>query len=349
MGKEVLYRRAGQFREKLVRGRKRAFERGWNTGFHVLDQIASFKKNYQTLVFAPPHVGKSVITTDLLMAQAEMGRKICIYSPEFIDEEEMFYSLIQSRISKNLNSKHSVITDEEFVKAINFVDEHFIMVSKPTRKADNSHTKITLEVLFRQVADAEKEYNTKFDFLFIDPMNYLERTPDDKFLQTADYVLSVYEKVTEFSKLLGLHTIMSAHTRDVEMLKDKETGIRYYDTPHPSEVVGGQSNYRAGFQILALERKPEGVLDPNGIPYPANYTVVHCQKTKPFGVGKIENTGNIVGMDGLYFDPNTFTMYEIVEGEKYYRNEYYNRGKEKPEQKSAIQPNLDFGADDAPF
>lgn len=347
MSREILYRKAGQFKEKLFKGKSKAFERGWDTGFHVLDQIASFKKNYQTLIYAPPHVGKTVITSDILMAQAEMGRKVCIYSPEFIDEEEMFFSLIQSRIKKNLNSKDNVITDSEFIEAIDFVDNHFIMVTKPSRKADNSHTKITLEVLFRQVVEAEKDLNTKFDFLFIDPMNYLEKSPEDKFLQTAEYVLTVYEKVSEYSKRLGLHTIMSAHTRDVEMLKDKETGIRYYDTPHPSEVVGGQSNFRAGFQILALDRKPHGVLDENGIPYPKHFTVVHCQKSKPFGVGKIENTGNLLGMEGLYFDPETFTMYEIVDGKKYYRNEFYNKNKKITE--SAMKPNLDFGSKDLPF
>lgn len=348
MSKEVLYRRASQFKDKLVSNKNRAFEKGWDTGFHTLDQIASFKENYQTLLYAPPHTGKSVITSDILMAQAEMGRRSCIYSPEFIDEEEIFFSLIQSRIKKNLTSRNSEIKDYEIEEAIKFIDEHFITISKPPRKLDNSQTKVTLEVIFRQVADAEKELGIKINLLFIDPMNYLEKAPEDKFMQTADHVLSTYEKVAEYSKVLKLHTIMSAHTRDVELIKDKDTGIRYYDTPHPSEVVGGQSNYRAGYQVLALDRKPEGVADSNGIPYPKNYTVIHCQKTKPFGTGKIGSTDSLVNMDGLYFDPNTFTMYEYVDGVRYYRNEYYNKDKAK-DKPSAIQPNLDFGTKEIPF
>lgn len=349
-----IFNKAGELREKLIKGRKNAFSRGWDTGFKVLDEIASFKPKYQTLIFSAPSIGKSTITLDLLMAQAEMGRNVCIYSPEYSDEGELLMALIQARLSKSLYGKYAdKITDEEFVKALEFVDKHFVVINKPRTKKDGNTMKMSVTNVFREVYKASKHYNMKIDIVFIDPMNYFQKDGDEKFMQIQDYVLSVYEKVTEFSNVMDLHTIMSAHTRDVELKEDKELGIRYYGILHPSEIVGGQSNYRAAMQVLHLQRAPEGVLDRDGIPYPANYTIIHNQKVKPYGTGKIGSTEKRVNKDGLYFDPDTHTMYEIIDGVKYYRNEYYNKDKEiqfkQNDSESAIKPNLEFGLNDAPF
>lgn len=347
-----IFNKAGELRDKLVKGRKQAFSRGWDTGFKVLDEIASFKPKYQTLIFAVPSAGKSTITIDLLMAQAEMGRNVCIYSPEYSDEGELLMALIQSRLNKSLYGKFAdSITDEEFIEALEFVDKHFVIINKPRTKKDGSTMKMSVTNIFREVYKASKYYGMKIDIVFIDPMNYLERDGEDKFLQIQDYILSIYEKVTEYSTIMDLHTIMSAHTRDVEMKEDKETGKRFYGVLHPSEIVGGQSNYRAGMQILHLNRKPEGVLDSSGVPYPPNYTVIYNQKVKPYGTGKIGSTEKVGNMDGLYFDPDTHTMYEIVDGVRYYRNEYYNKSKAKEDKpkESALKPNLEFGLTDIPF
>lgn len=323
MSEKLFYTAKEDYRE-LIDGRKQAFQRGLPTGFITLDNIASFLPGYQTLVYAPPHVGKTVITMDLLMAQAEMGKNICIYSPEFRDRKEVFNTLIQARLKKSFfGPAKDTITDEEYIEALEFVDSHFVVIVKPRRLRDNSQEKMSIKTLFRVLTDAGKVLGREIHFLFIDPMNYVEKDADEKFLDTQEYVLNLYDQIGEFSQITGVHTILSAHTRDVELIADKDTGIRYYGVLHPSEVMGGQSNYRSSYQILHLWRAPEGVADVNGMPYPANYNKIITQKSKPFGIGKIGDTSQTPGMDGLYFDPDTYTMYEIVNGRRYYRNEYY--------------------------
>lgn len=331
-------------KEQLLATRKDSFKKGNPTGFKCLDSIASFLPKYQTLLFAPPSTGKSVIMMDILMAQAEMGRNVCIFSPEFRDRKELINALVQARLKKCFFGRlGQSISDDEYLSALEFINNHFIILVKPKRKKDGSQQKMTVYNIFKTAHEAAKQFNMKLDFLLIDPINYIERGEGERFMDTQDYVLNMYDQVAEFSELMDIHTILSAHTRDVELLTDRESGKRYYGVLHPSEVMGGQSNYRAAYQILHLWRAPEGVLDENGIPYPPNYTRIYNMKVKPFGTGRVGNTGEQPGMDGCYFDPDTFTMYEIVEGRRYYRNEYYkvNGGECKLEEPSPTQDEED--------
>lgn len=347
---DKLFFKASENTETLVKTRKEVFQRGWDTGFKSLDNIASFLKNYLTLVFSPPAVGKSSITLDILMAQAEMGRNVVIYSPEYRETSEIFNALIQCKLKKSFFSDKFNITDEEYLEALEFVSNHFVVIIKPKRNKDNTQDKMSVKKIFSEVNKASRHYKMKFDLLFIDPFNYVEKGSDEKFMDTQDYVLNFYDQVAEYSGVLGIHTIISAHTRDVDLVTDKETGKQYYPVLHPSTVMGGQSNFRAGFQILHYWRAPEGVTNPiTGIPYPPNYNIIFNQKAKPYGTGKLGSTRDIKGIDGLYFDVDTYTMYEVINGKPYYRNEYYKEGgklkDDSAPKKSAMQPNLNFGKD----
>lgn len=324
MSEEKLFFRAGELRDELIKGRAETFNRGENTGFHTLDQIASFKPQSTTVLYSPPHVGKSVITLDLLMSLAERGKSIFLYSPEFRKVGELMQALIQTRLRKSFFGKHAMgITDEDYLAALDFVSDRFLVVKKPKRKKSNTSPRMTIPTIFNQARAAEEAYKQKINYIFLDPFNYVDKTEPQRLMQEQEYVLDANDMLAEYSEILDVHTIISAHTRDMEMSVDKDTGIKYYPVGHPSQIMGGQSWFRASYQILHLWRAPEGVSDKHGIPYPANYTKIFNQKAKPWGSGRLGDTSETVGMDGLFFDPDTYTMYEIVEGRKYYRNEYY--------------------------
>ena len=129
----------------------------------------------------------------------------------------------------------------------------------------------------------------------------------------------------------------------------------YYPVGHPSWIMGGQSWFRSSFQILHYWRAPKGVINPTTtLPYPDNYTKLFIQKSKPFGVGKLSDTTATKGMDGLYFDPEKYVMYEKIDGKNYYRNEYYNKVLSKVKTTSGKQnPTVQFEKielpEDAPF
>src|SRR5690606_40772976 len=114
MSDNKLFFRAGEINDELIRGRGEIFSRGASTGFHVLDQIASFKPQSTTVLYSPPHVGKSVITLDLLMSLAERGKSIFLYSPEFRKVGGLMQALIQTRLRKSFFGKHAMgIMDED--------------------------------------------------------------------------------------------------------------------------------------------------------------------------------------------------------------------------------------------
>lgn len=316
---DKLFHRALEIKQQLLDTKGKAFKRGTLTGFHTLDAIISFIPKMTTIAYAPPHVGKSVITLDILMAIAEReGKKIVIYSPEFRRKEEMFNSLIQTRLGQTMYGEHTTdISDEDFISALSFVDEHFVILTKPKRNKEGTHEKMTMRKIYSLVSEAQIAYGWKFDFLLIDPANFVDKSNEESKMLTQDYVLEVNDMMAEFSEVLDLHTIITAHTRDIELVTDKETGITYYPVPHPSMIMSGQSWYRAGYQIIAYWRCPEGVVDKStGIPYPPNATDVICQKSKPFGAGKL-------GKTRLYFNPHTHRMNEEIGGIRYSANQYY--------------------------
>lgn len=341
MSDSKLFFRAGEINDELVGGRREIFSRGVSTGFHVLDQIASFKPQSTTVIYSPPHVGKSVITMDILMSLAERGNNIFIYSPEFRKVGEVFQALIQTRMRVSFMSKKAEgISDDAYIDALNFVDKHFVVVQRPKRTKDVPRPKMTIKDIFNQCNKAQQAYGMKIHYIFADPFNYISKDDEQRMMQEQEYVLDANDMLAEFSETLGVHSIISAHTRDMELQYDKESGVSFYPVGHPSQIMGGQSWYRASYQILHLWRAPFGVKDPDGIPYPENYTKVFNQKAKPWGSGFIGNTSKFPGMDGLFFDPDTYTMYEIVQGRRYYRNEYYAANGGELEEQAAI-PNID--------
>lgn len=307
------YHRISEFHSQVLERQSKPFEKGMGTGFHSLDQILSFPRGTCTTIYAPPSVGKSVITLDILMALAEQGKVISVYSPEFTTKEELAVALVQAKIPKVMyGEKRQDVSDKEFIEALDFVSEKFILITKSRGKGAD---KMSIGNIINSVKLAESEYGVKVDILFIDPFNYVERSQEQNSMTTQDYVLDFYDSMVYGAGFLNIHIILSAHTRDVELLKCKTTGIKYYDIPHPSDIMSGQSHYRGGYNIVAYWRQPAGVIDENGIPYPENVTDIIVQKAKPFGAAKL-------GKVSLHFDDLKHSMFEVIDGKRFYRNEY---------------------------
>jgi hypothetical protein len=191
-----------------------------------------------------------------------------------------------------------------------FINEHFIVLEH-NPFAKGVLERFTVRDIFNQVHLAEKDYGKKIDVLCVDPFNLLDRELDDDRKAIQDYVLSTLSFINAASKKMELHTILVAHLAGEELIVDKDTGIEYMPKPHPSKLAGGQSFWRAGFQMIGLFREPYGVLKRDGFPYLENCMQVLVQKTKPYGCGKL-------GMFQVFYDTDTHTLYESF-GDKKYR------------------------------
>lgn len=299
------YFKASEFKEDIYASKEDTFKKGWSCGWDCGNDYVSFKRGYTSYIYAHPAQGKTTYVTETLLHLAKNeGLTICIYSPEMGGKKEVVWNLIQVYTGKRMYGKGAYkITTKEIEIALNFIDKHFIILEhNPFTKEGNN--RFTVKDIYNQVHLASKEYGKAVDVLCIDPFNLLDRELEDDRKQIQDYVLSTLGFINSASAKMDLHTILVAHLAGDELIVDKDTGIEYMPKPHPSKLAGGQSFWRAGFQMIGLWRTPFGVINKKtGHTYDENSIWVICQKTKPVGVGR-------TGYFEIYFDDNTHTMYE---------------------------------------
>jgi hypothetical protein len=247
------YFRANEFKDDVYASQNETFEKGWSCGWSCGDDFVSFKKGFTSYVYSHPHQGKTVWVTESLIHLAKNENlTICIYSPETGGKKEVVWNLIQVYTGKRLYGKGAhKITTQEIDVALEFINEHFIVLEH-NPFAKGVLERFTVRDIFNQVHLAEKDYNKKVDVLCVDPFNLLDRELDDDRKAIQDYVLSTLSFINSASKKMGLHTILVAHLAGEELIVDKDTGIEYMPKPHPSKLAGGQSFWRAGFQMIGL-------------------------------------------------------------------------------------------------
>lgn len=307
------YFKASEFKDDVYKSAGETFEKGWSCGWECGDDYLSFKEGYTSYVYAHPHSGKTVFVTEILIHLAKNeGKVICIYSPETGTKKDIVWNLIQVYTGKRLYGKGAYkITTQEIDDAMFFINNHFIIIEHDPF-ANGKLERFTIEDIFNQVHLAQKEYGKKIDVLCVDPFNLLDRKLDDDRKAIQDYVLGTLSVINSASKKFKLHTILVAHLAGDELITDKDTGIEYMPKPHPSKLAGGQSFWRAGYQMIGLWRPPFGVVDKKtGYSFPDNSLRVYVQKSKPFGVGRL-------GMFEIFYDNDTHTLYETY-GDVHFR------------------------------
>jgi hypothetical protein len=299
------YFKANEFKDEVLASQNEVFSKGWSCGWDCGDSFISFKRGYTSYIYSHPAQGKTLIVNEMLMHLAKnLGLNVCIYSPETGSKKDIVWNLIQVYSGKKMYGRGAYkITTKEIDIALNFIDKHFIILEH-TPFSKGSLSRFTVKDIFNQVHLAQIEYKINVDVLCIDPFNLLDREIEDDRKQIQDYVLSTLSFINAASKKMNLHTILVAHLAGDELIVDKDTGIEYSPKPHPSKLAGGQSFWRAGYQMIGIWRPPYGVVNKKtGHTYPENATWVFCQKTKPIGTG-------MVGYFELFYDVDTHTLYE---------------------------------------
>ena len=314
------YFRAEEFKDEVYSSQNETFEKGFSCGWECGDDYISYKPGNSTYLYAHPGAGKTVFTVELFIHLAKnFNKKICVYSPEIGGKKEMVWNIIQVYTGKRLYGKGShKISKNEIEEGLKFVHENFIIIEN-NPFIDGKIERFTVRDIFNQVHLAQKEYNMKVDLLCIDPFNLLDREIDEDRKAIQDYVLSTLSFINAASKKMNIHTILVAHLAGDELIVDKDTGVEYMPKPHQSKLAGGQSFWRAGYQMIGLWREPYGVIARSGTPYEENCTQVLVQKSKPLGVGK-------VGSFKIYYDDNTHTMYETYGTARFRCGELSKRG-----------------------
>lgn len=340
------YFRAGEFKEQVLEERESVLSRGFEIGFESAKEYINLKKGFSSFLYAMPYSGKTAFVFDVYMYIAKKYNiKIGIYSPEAGGKSALTAYLVQVYLGKKLHGSNAQkATDKEWLEALDFIDNHFILLDP--KLIGREKIEFSATEMFNQIYLAQKEYNWKVDLLLCDPYNMLSKTKEERSKTLADFTLESLTYINHVAREMDMHVQIAMHLRDEEMVVDKETGIEYFKKPHPSKCANGQSVYRVMQTGMGIWRVPSGVIEKaTGVPYPDNCTDFFVQKNKVQGAGS-------VGSFRLYYNDDEQRFYEIIAGKKYRVGEYEaeQNKKSKPTQ-SAIQPNVEFmkELDDAPF
>lgn len=327
------YYRVGEFRQEVLDDREAVLSRGFELGFESAKEYLNLKKGFSSFIYAHPYSGKTAFVFDTYMYIAKKyGIKIAIYSPEAGGRTALTSYLVQVYLGKKLHgSNGKTATDQEWGEALDFIDNHFILLDPKLIGKDKIEFSAT--EMFNQVYLAQKEYGWKIELLLCDPYNMLSKTKEERSKTLADYTLESLTYMNHVAREMDIHIQVAMHLRDEEMIVDKETGVEYFKRPHPSKCANGQSVYRVMQTGMGIWRCPSGVMEKStGLPYPDNCTDLFVQKNKVQGAGSI-------GSFRLYYSDEEQRFYEIIAGKKYYCGEYEKRNKKST---SAMKPNLLF-------
>lgn len=310
------YYRVNEFKDNILADRNKVFSRGYEIGFYSAMRYINLKKGATSYIYAFPFSGKSAFVYDVYMYMTKRyGIKVAIYSPEAGDRIALTSYLVQVYLGKKLHGEGAQIaTDDEWLEALDFIDNHFIILDPKLVGKDKKV--FSAEECFRQVFAAQKEYGWKIEVLLLDPYNMLARRVEDRGLSIADYTLENLTYINSVAQEMDIHIQIVMHLRDAESITDKETGIEYMPKPFPNGLANGQSVWRVGRLMMGMWRCPAGVIEKGtGVPYPDNATDFLVQKNKTLGAGEVGNFR-------LYYDTSRQKFYEIVAGRRYYCGEY---------------------------
>ncbi|RAJ28909.1 P-loop NTPase family protein [Pedobacter cryoconitis] len=299
-------------RGKVEDLRKNGVQRGNNTGFRCLDDLYSIKDGSFTIIQGAPTHGKSEFIFELMINDAiDQGQKGIILSPETGNAEEITMELVHKYLGQPAYmSGDYYCDDKKFHEALNWVNHHFAI-------ADDDEETYSFAGLRDAIRVYEKITGSFFKNVMAEPWNELNH----KLALTDNggrQDLAIEEELTFFRKHCKgdkRHGFLSFHPSFQQLVKDKDTGLSYYEMPKAREAAGGQATLRKAFSWINIWRPPVGLIDQNGVPYEDNQLVVQVEKSKPKGVGR-------KGITNLYYDWRKNRYYEKLNGSNKYAFEH---------------------------
>jgi hypothetical protein len=242
-------------------------EKGVYLGFEELDRHYSMQLGNCTDWTGYPMSGKTQVLMELLMNTSIFyGWKHLIYFPDVGNNVEILADFINKKTSKSFDPKKpNTITDEEIEREIEWVTNHFKVLTKIDVKA-----KLTPMQFWDMAAEIKK--TETLHTASIDSWKDMSH-PYDQYGGYATYLefcLPYRNHIAEEHNL-HLHTII--HPK----LTEKVNGVR--NPPTPYDLKGGSEWFNSGKSMITVHR-PDTM---------HNQCEIYFNKIKPRSVGSIGN------------------------------------------------------------
>lgn len=273
--------------------REKGVTRGQETGFKSLDELYSVKQGTYTFIYSEPTHGKSELTFEICLNQAEQGKRSLICSPETGTVEDIIAELVHKKSgSKMQKSEFSHVSDKEFIQTLEWLNHLFIIV-------DTDERTYSIPQLFEMAEEWEKDNpGEKIDIIVGEPYNELNHDKMSEYAGRQDlYIEDLISIMRRLCRKNKKHFILTIHpSGSATPITDKH-GYSYYPKPLTRQAAGGQALYRKSMTWITLWRPPKNYKNREKNPDPVEENEVHIyiDKAKPKGV-------SFRGMIKLYFD-----------------------------------------------
>lgn len=283
MAKGYKITETGDVIDKLFTYRDTYNEKGKYLGFETLHEHYSMSLGNCTDWTGYPMSGKTQVLMELLINTSMFyGWKHLIYFPDVGTNVEIIADLIHKKTGKSFNpSNNNVITNEEITRNIDWVIQHFKVLTKSDVKA-----KMTPIEFWDMAVELQKhgELHTASIDSWKDLTHEYEK--HGGYAQYLEYVLPYRNQIAEDNNL-HLHTII--HPKLTEKVNGKRA------VPVPYDLKGGSEWFNSGKCMITVHRQ-----DPTH-----NLAEIHFNKIKPRSNGK-------VGSIELWFDKERLTYFEQI-------------------------------------
>jgi len=257
-------------------------EKGVYLGFEKIDEFYSMQLGNCTDWTGFPMSGKTQVLMELLLnTSLYYGWKHLIYFPDVGNNVEIIADFIQKKTSKSFDPKKpNAITNDEIEKEIEWITEHFKVLTKTDVKAKMTPMEFwDYAVELKKTEGLHTASIDSWKDMFHDYEKY------GGYATYLEFALPYRNHIAEEHNL-HLHTII--HPK----LTEKENGKRSVPTPY--DLKGGSEWFNSGKCMITVHRP---ILE-------ENIAEIHFNKIKPRSVGKI-------GHCELRFDLSTLTYYDL--------------------------------------
>ena len=277
--------------DALVRGRLlQGTERGYTTGWDQLDQLYSIIPGYMTLFYGTPSQGKSLFVMNLLINLSRIhNMNHVLFTPEMGSPDEIVSMLVKIITGKDFNNAFGrQMTQEELDSALDFIDQHFIILDN-----EESGMELDIEALFIYVDLMEHKLNRKFHTITADPLIELKMMDGD--IRDDLFWNMELKKARVLSKSSHRHLFLVHHSGD----PGRADGIDGYGNsiwrqPSPFRIAFGQTFYRKAFFMISIwfhkcpQARQGDTIDLKPIKkiVKAGHTYIKVVKAKPDGAGQ---------------------------------------------------------------
>lgn len=322
--------KASEVSSLLTKYRDNYNSRGQYLGFENIDKHYSMMLGTCTDWTGFPMSGKTQVLMELLLNTSIFyGWKHLVYFPDVGNNVEIIADLIHKKTGKSFNPQHNnTITDAEIMREIDWITEHFKILTKSNVKAKMSPFQ------FWDFA-VELKKSEGLETASIDSWKDLSH-PYSEYGGYATYlevVLPYRNQIAEDNNL-HLHTII--HPKLTEKLNGKRVA------PTPYDLKGGSEWFNSGKCMVTVHRED----------ITCNQVQIYFNKIKPRSCGEV---GDVV----LFFDVERLVYYsnELNTVQQHVEKIYAKPRSEikainKPIQNAALnsfQSHFDKKEDDLPF